>query len=102
MTQHLQQIKLTLEEENSKKLMIFDTVWASTLFLTMNNQPVLLNDTGIWHAIKGWELQVGFKTTCIRQHQQDLKAIINSHSFTFWKKTEDISWFIQQGSAFSE
>lgn len=53
MTQHLQQIKLTLEEGNSKKSMIFDTAQAGTLFLTMDKQSELWNDTGIWHAIRG-------------------------------------------------
>lgn len=37
MTQHLQEIKLILEEGNSKKIMIFKTVWVGTLFLTINS-----------------------------------------------------------------
>lgn len=86
MTQHLQQIKLTLEEGNSKKSVIFDTAQAGTLFLTMDKQSELWNDTGIWHAIRGWELQLGFKTTWIRQYLQDLKAIMQCTELFLLKK----------------
>lgn len=101
MTQHLQQIKLTLEEGNSKKSMIFDTARAGTLFLTMDN----LN-SGMTQV---FGMQLGAENCSLDSRPLGLdsvyriwKQLCNAQSFSFWKKTQGISRFIQLGSAFSE
>lgn len=101
MTQRLQQKKLVLEEGSSKNLVILDTVWAGTLFLTMNN----LNS----RMTQVFGMQLGAENCRLDSRPFGLdsiyriwKKLCNGHNFSLWKKTQDISWFTQLGSAFSE